>query len=134
MAKSGKRLAKGFSPAASKIPGPSPNPMTNLILTDIALRAGAVLLRRGVEKGLVGSALGARKAGNIVKGRSIFQTLVGSAIARVATRSVPGAIIVGGSLVAKSLYDRNKQRKIGVDVTAKGAAEVEEQADRGKKD
>lgn len=101
--------------------------MTNLILADIALRAGGALLRRGVEKRLVGTSVGEKKAGRIIKGRTMVQTLVGTALARVATRSVPGAIIVGGGLVAKSLYDRKRKRK------AAGAEAVEEQAERGKK-
>jgi hypothetical protein len=29
----------------------------------------------------------------------------------VATRSVPGAILVGGGLVAKALYERRKSRR-----------------------
>lgn len=127
MTKSGKKVLTVARKAASKVPAPSSNPMTNLILADIALRAGGALLRRGVEKGLVGTALGNKKAGRIIKGRTMVQTLVGTALARVATRSVPGAIVVGGALVAKSLYDRKRQRK------AAGAEAVEEQAERGDK-
>jgi hypothetical protein len=129
MTKSGKKVIAVAQKAVSKVPAPSPNPMTNLILADIALRAGGALLRRGVEKGLVGTALGANKAGKIIKGRTMMQTLVGTALARVATRSVPGAIVVGGGLVAKSLYDRNQKRK----AKAAGTVAVEEQAERGKK-
>ena len=103
--------------------------MTNLILADIALRTGGALLRRGVEKGLIGSKLGSKKAGRIIKGRSMVQTLVGTAIARVATRSVPGAIVVGGGLLAKTLYDRRRSRK----AEAAGEVSLEEQAERGKK-
>jgi hypothetical protein len=32
--------------------------------------------------------------------------IAGLALTRIATRSVPGAIIVGGGLIAKLLYDR----------------------------
>ncbi|MDP3549379.1 MAG: hypothetical protein Q8R81_03175 [Novosphingobium sp.] len=130
MTKSGKKVIAAAKTVASKVPAPSPNPMTNLILADIALRAGGALLRRGVEKGLVGGAMGATKAGRIIKGRSMMQTLVGTALARVATRSVPGAIVVGGGLVAKSLYDRNQKRK----AKAVGAAAIEDQAERGEAD
>lgn len=130
MAKKGKKLANAAKDAAEKVPAPSPNPMTNLILADIALRAGGALLRRGVEKGLVGSQLGAKKAGRLIKGRSMVQTLVGTAIARVATRSVPGAIVVGGGLLAKTLYDRRRGRT----AEAMGEAAIDEQAERGKKD
>ena len=129
MAKKGKKLVEAAKDAADKVPAPSPNPMTNLILADIALRTGGALLRRGVEKGLIGSKLGSKKAGRLIKGRSMMQTLVGTAIARVATRSVPGAIVVGGGLLAKTLYDRRRSRK----AEAAGEVAVEEQVERGKK-
>lgn len=106
----------------------SPNPMTTVLLADIALRAGGALLRRGVETGILGQKFGQKKAGDIVKGRSLTQTLVGTALARVATRSVPGAIVVGGGLLAKTLYDR---RHAGPQ-KAKGEAQVDAQADKGK--
>jgi len=32
--------------------------------------------------------------------------IAGLALTRIATRSVPGAIVVGGGLIAKMLYDR----------------------------
>ncbi|MFX8370036.1 hypothetical protein ABTL62_19460, partial [Acinetobacter baumannii] len=51
------------------------------------------------------------KGGKIIKGRTIGHTLVGTALARVATGSVPGAIVVGGGLLAKTLYDRKRARE-----------------------
>lgn len=129
MAKKGKKAIAAAQDVADKVPAPSPNPMTNLILADIALRTGGALLRRGVEKGLIGTRLGSTKAGRVIKGRSMMQTLVGTAIARVATRSVPGAIVVGGGLLAKTLYDRRRSRK----AKAAGQAAVDEQAERGSK-
>ena len=115
--------------AVDKVPAPSPNPMTNLIIADVALRAGAALLRHGVEKGIVGSKLGSKKAARVIKGRTMMQSLVGTAIARIATRSVPGAIIVGGGMLAKTLYDRRHRAKSEVE----GTVAVEEQIERGKK-
>lgn len=104
----------------------SPNPMTNLIIADVALRGGGRLLRHVVERGLLGVKYPADKAKNIIKGRSMTQTLVTTAVARIATRSVPGALIVGGGLLAKTLYDHGKKRK----AAAEGAAQVEDQADK----
>jgi len=40
----------------------------------------------------------------------MVQTLATFAIARLATRSIPGAIVVGGGLVAKTLLDRRQSR------------------------
>jgi hypothetical protein len=54
---------------------------------------------------LVGEAVG-RKRGNGLLGAGL-----GIIATRIATRSLPGAVIVGGALVAKKLYDRRKARK-----------------------
>lgn len=107
--------------------GLSPNPMTNVLLADIALRVGGQLLRHGVERGVLGKAVGKGKAKKLIKGRSMAQTLIGTAIARVATRSVPGALIVGGGMLAKTLYDRRR----GHEARKEGRAAVEKQAKKG---
>lgn len=112
------------------IPGPSTNAMTNLILADIALRAGGALLRRGVERGLLGNKTGTAKAKKIIRGRTMGETLIGTALARVATRSVPGAIMVGGGLLAKTLYDRRH----GKSAKAEGEAAVDAKAKKGEKE
>jgi hypothetical protein len=105
--------------------GPSPNPMTNLIIADIALRGGGRLLRHMVERSLLGVKYAPDKARDIVKGRSMAQTLIGTAVAKIATRSVPGALLVGGGLIAKTLYDRGKKRG---EAEADGAKAVDKQA------
>ena len=92
------------------IPGPSDNPATNFFIADLAIRAGSYLARRGVEKGLLANRYGKDTAHSIVENKSIKQTLFSAALARVATRSVPGAILVGGGAVAKTLLDRRKSR------------------------
>jgi hypothetical protein len=42
---------------------------------------------------------------------SITRTVAGVTLASVARRSVPAAIIIGGGLLAKTLYDRRKARQ-----------------------
>lgn len=111
--------------ALKETQGPSPNPMTNLIMADIALRGGGRLLRHVVERSLLGVKYTPEKARDIVKGRSMAQSLVGTAVARIATRSVPGALLVGGGLIAKALYDRSQKRS---QAKAEGDGAVEEQA------
>ena len=110
--------------------GPSPNPVTNLVIADIALRAGALLVRRGVERGVLGVKYSPEKANDIMKARTMAQTLVGTAIARVATRSVPGAILVGGAMLAKTLYDRSKGKR---EAQAEGEAQLARIAEEGRK-
>jgi hypothetical protein len=130
MGKRGKvsRAIGSAKDAAGKVAPPSPNPMTNLILADVALRVGGQLLRHGVERGLLGQKYGPGKAKKIVKGRSMAQTLLGTAVARIATRSVPGAIVVGGGLLAKTLYDRRRRKE----ARAEGAEAVKQQIEDGE--
>ncbi len=109
------------SDAADALPKPSPNPMTNIIFADIALRSGGQLLRHAVERAMLGTRYAPGKAKKIVAGRSMTETLVGTAIARIATRSIPGALIVGGGMLAKALYDR---RKSSVVAKAEGEADL----------
>jgi hypothetical protein len=111
--------------------GPSPNPMTNLLIADLALRGGGQLLRHAVERTVLGAKFSPAKARNIVKGRSMFQTLLGTAVARIATRSVPGAIVVGGGLLAKTLYDRRESKRAA---RRNGQRAIAAQAKRGAQD
>lgn len=90
---------------------PASTPMTNVIMADLVLRGGGELLRRVVETSLLGRAVGKGKAQKVIKSGSMGQALIRTAAVRIATRSVPGAIIVGGGMLAKALYDRKKARK-----------------------
>ena len=92
------------------IPGPSANPATNFIIADVAIRAGSYLARRGIEKGLLAGRYGKDTAHAIVHNKSLKDTLISTLLARVATRSVPGALLVGGGAAAKALLDRRKSR------------------------
>jgi hypothetical protein len=111
-----------------KVEGPSPNPMTNLILTDLLLRGGGQMMRHAVEGALLKTKYDPRKAKKIIAGRSMTQTLVATAIARLATRSVPGALLVGGGMLAKLLYDRNQDRRAAQREGEKAVAEQAAQA------
>ena len=104
------RPKKPLARKSASVPGPSQNPATNFILADIAIRAGAYLARRGVEKGLLANRYGRDTARDIVANKTMGQTLISLALARVATRSIPGAIVVGGGALAKALLDRRKNR------------------------
>lgn len=114
---------------AKDVPAPSPNPMTNIVIADIALRSGGQLMRHAVERTLLGAKYSKGTARDIVKGRSMTQTLVGTALARLATRSVPGALLIGGGMLAKSLFDRRKSR---AQAKAEGEEAVAEQVERAR--
>ena len=119
-----KRSAGKAVDTVKNTPPPSPNPMTNLLIADLVLRGGGRLLRHLVETNVLKAKYSPDKARKIVKGRGLAQTLISTAVARVATRSVPGAILVGGGLLAKALYDRSK----GADAKVEGEEAVERQA------
>lgn len=92
------------------IPGPSENQATNFLLADIVIRAGSYIVRRGVEKRLLANRYGKQSAREIVRNKTLGQTLVSQALARIATRSTPGAIVVGCGALAKALFDRRRSR------------------------
>ncbi len=92
------------------LPGPSTNPATNLLIADIALRGVGRILRNSVQKSVLRTRYDNRKASDIVDNRSIVTTLAIYGVTKIATRSVPGALLVGGGLLAKTLYDRGKSR------------------------
>ena len=123
-----KAAASKVKEVAAQAEGPSPNPMTNLIIADLALRGGGQLLRHAVERTMLGTKFSPGQAKNIVGGRTMFQTLLGTAVARIAMRSVPGAILVGGGLLAKTLFDRRGDKRTA---RLKGQREIARQAQRG---
>ncbi|MGX7926601.1 hypothetical protein ACWPMX_08515 [Tsuneonella sp. HG094] len=93
------------------VAGPSTNPATNLIIQDIAMRAGGRLMRHTLEKGLLRGRYGGAGAKAIVENRSLVHTFLSGMLARYATRSLPGAVLVGGGLIAKTLFDRSQSKR-----------------------
>jgi hypothetical protein len=127
--KGGKVVRKalgGSRRGAGKVPGPSTNPATNLLVADIGIRVASRLFRRTVEKGLLQLKFPPDKASEVVEGRSLAQTMVSAGLARVATRSIPGALLVTGGIIAKSILDRSLSRRQS---ERKGTRELEKQAD-----
>ena len=106
-----KQIGRRRSGKRTKVPGPTENPATNLLVADIAIRAGSYLIRRSVEKGLLRNRYDKDTAREIIEKRSLRQSVVSSGLAMIASRSVPGAVIIGGGALAKSLYDRRKSKR-----------------------
>lgn len=105
------RAARKADPGGTNVPGPSPNPATNVLIHDIALRSVGRLARLALEKGLLGKRYGTDFAKQAVENRSLVQTVAAYGVTKLATRSVPGALLVGGGLLAKTLYDRSQSRR-----------------------
>ncbi len=62
-----------------------------------------MLLIRNIGKAAIGHRIKRRSARKGLLGAGL-----GIVVTRIATRSIPGAVIVGGALVARSLYQRRK--------------------------
>jgi predicted alpha/beta-hydrolase family hydrolase len=84
------------------------SPILTLIAADVALRAGHKVVRQAVEHGLLRDG---RQQGPPDRGNSVKETVVATAIAEVARRSVPGAIVVGGVFLAKFLHSRRAEAR-----------------------
>ncbi len=93
------------------VPGPSPNPATNLMINDIILRSVGRIARMTVEKAILGKQYGKELAKDAVENRSTVKTLTAYAITKVATRSIPGAALVTTGLIVKTLFDRSQRRR-----------------------
>ncbi len=96
--------------------------MPNRLIARLARHGGDKLLDQAVDRLFPdspkvegGGVEGARPAR-----RSLTKTIAGAALIRVATRSVPGAIIVGGGIIAKTLYDRRRAQKAKTGKDANG--------------
>jgi hypothetical protein len=110
-----------------KIPGPSSNPATNLLIMDIAMRGVSLLAARGIERAALRLRYKPGKADDIVEGRSLVAALAATGAARVATRSVPGFLLVSAGLLAKTLVDRSLRPR---ESRRRGDRQLAEQATR----
>jgi len=119
------RKRRKAAPKAGEVPGPSSNPATNLLIMDIAIRGASLLAARGIETAALRLRYHRDKAGEIVEGRSMISTLAATGAARMATRSVPGFLLVSGGLLAKALFDRSLRPR---DARRKGDRKLAAQA------
>lgn len=119
-----KRKGKGNE---AEVPGPTDNPATNLMLADIAIRMGSYAVRYAVERSFLRGRYGKGTAKEIVSNRSLGQTIAAVAVAKIGTRSAPGAAIITTGLIGKILMDRARARSKGHE-QAQGDAELIEQA------
>ncbi len=83
----------------------------NLIVSEIVLRALGRMTRRSLEKAVARRHYGPAKAKAIVEDRGFLHTVAAHGVTKLATRSVPGALLVGGGLLAKTLYDRGTAKR-----------------------
>ena len=87
-----------------------PKPETRALVTDVALRTVGRVMRQAANRKVVGSLISGQAKRSAKRG-GLTSSLVGVIAARVATRSVPGALLVGGVLAAKALRDYKREQK-----------------------
>ncbi len=92
--------------------------MNNRIIAQIARRGGVKLLDLAVARLFPQNAVGKAKAAEAkapspgkASKPSVTGMVAGATLASLARRSVPGAIILGGGILAKTLYDRRQARQ-----------------------
>ena len=118
--------AKQGDPAensGSEIAGAS----ASLIVSEILLRSVGRLTRQTLEKAVARRRYDPAKAKAIVENRSILHTVAAYGVTKLATRSIPGALVVGGGLLAKTLFDRGSERRKSRKAAKKPAAAKSEE-------
>lgn len=80
---------------------------SDLILAEMALRASDVIVSRAVERFLLRGQ--SAEAGKVIRERTLPETVIGTELFRLSRRSVPAAILIGGTLLLKSLSERRKR-------------------------
>jgi hypothetical protein len=61
---------------------------------------------KSIAGAVVGEVIGQKR------GHGLLGAGLGLVATRIATRSLPGALLIGGAIIAKTLYDRRKERNI----------------------
>lgn len=82
-----------------------------LIAANFAMKAGTRMLQGLVEKTILRGRYGESAAERILREKRVKGSAIASTAARVATRSRPGALLVGAGLLAKTLFDKGGERR-----------------------
>ncbi|OJW73828.1 MAG: hypothetical protein BGO57_04245 [Sphingomonadales bacterium 63-6] len=113
--------------------GPSDEKSSGSTLAGLALRHGAKLARRSIDKRLSIGGISAGDVDSAFTARSLVGTIALTAATRLATRSVPGALVVGSGLVAKALYERHKRKRDEAEQAAQAAPVAEKSAKKTRR-
>ncbi len=105
---------------------PTTRPRPGEMVIDIALHQGTQLARQAIHKRLSKMGVSSLDPATIEAGQSFSRQLMASAIARLASRSVPGTMVVGAGLLAKGLYERRRIRRDREKAEQQAASEAAE--------
>ena len=82
-----------------------------LIAANLAMKLGTSMLRGTVERAILRGRFGESAAERILKEKRVKGSGLASTAAKYATRSRPGALVVGAGLLAKTLFDKGGERR-----------------------
>jgi hypothetical protein len=77
-------------------------------LLDVALKESRRYAKRRLDLKLASSGYTKKDVQAAVKRGGALKWIAAAALTRLATRSLPGALMVGGAVIAKALFDRRK--------------------------
>ncbi len=107
--------------ARKGLAGPSTDPATNLLLTDVALRGATVMARLAIEHALLRNRYDASTATEIIARQSLGKRMLSTGMSRIAAGSLPGALFVSGSMMGKIMLDRARAHRQARIAAAKAA-------------
>jgi len=91
------------------VPGDKPGRATATErILDIALKETGIFARRTLDRRLARAGYSKKDVEQIVEREGFVKRFAAAAIARLATRSVPGALAVSGAIAAEALLGRRK--------------------------
>ncbi|BBC74330.1 conserved hypothetical protein [Altererythrobacter sp. B11] len=125
------KARSGISKGIQKVQGPSPNPATNILIADVAMRSAMIVFRRSVERALLRARYDPETAREIVDGKPRMRSLATAVVAREATKSKAGMLLVGGAMLAKVAFDRGRNRR---NAERDGRRQLAKQALKGRED
>lgn len=96
------------------------NPLVKLLLADVVVRNAGRVVRSQAAKRFIARHMGIAPD-QVAEKPSLAKRVAGVVALRVATRSVPGALVVGGGLLAHGLYKRGKARRAARQAADAGA-------------
>ncbi len=85
--------------------------VTGAMASEIVIRSVGSMVRQAFERGVLSRRYDKDTAKKFLDNRSVLHTAAAFGVTKIATRSLPGALLVGTGLVAKTLFDRGKARR-----------------------
>ncbi|MDN3646322.1 hypothetical protein QWY75_08930 [Pontixanthobacter aestiaquae] len=80
-------------------------------MAGVAVKAGSYLISDFVQKRMLKGRYGIEDADAIIQKRGLKYKAAALVGAKVATKSVPGAALITGGMLAKALFDRGGKRR-----------------------